>query len=170
MVSINVAVLRQAQLVIGLLTTYGGKTSRYVTIYTGQLSLPSLGGLLAFPGLLVNPHQRPTWAGRRAGDSPARRPGPMAGALPRSRSPVPLPTRPFWAQPAMLIVHRRRWGPFIGRERRRVRPVIAPPPSRPRRRSNSDHAGNSTYSSEIESLDRDPGIATLVPGMRFPGN
>ena len=23
---------------------------------------------------------------------------------------------------------------------------------------------------EIESLDRDPGIATLDPGMRFPGN
>jgi len=27
-----------------------------------------------------------------------------------------------------------------------------------------------TYSGEIESLDRDPGIATLDPGMRFPGN
>jgi len=44
------------------------------------------------------------------------------------------------------------------------------PPSRPCRRSNSDHAGKSMYSGEIESLDRDPGIATLVPGMRFPGN
>jgi len=31
--------------------------------------------------------------------------------------------------PAMLIV-RRRWGPVIGRERRRVRPVIARPPRR----------------------------------------
>jgi len=27
-----------------------------------------------------------------------------------------------------------------------------------------------TYSGEIESLDRYPGIATLDPGMRFPGN
>ena len=43
-------------------------------------------------------------------------------------------------------------------------------PSCPRWRSNSDHAGKSTYLGKIESLDRDPGIATLVPGMRFPGN
>ena len=27
-----------------------------------------------------------------------------------------------------------------------------------------------TYSGEIESLDRDPGIASLELGMRFPGN
>ena len=47
---------------------------------------------------------------------------------------------------------------------------VAPPPSRPRQRSNSDHAGKITYWGKIESLDRDPGIATLVPGMRFPGN
>ena len=61
---------------------------------------------------------------------------------------------------AMSIVRRRQWGPVIGRERRRVRPVIAPA-SCPRRRSNSDHAGKCTYSDEIESLDRDPGIVTL---------
>jgi len=30
--------------------------------------------------------------------------------------------------PTMLIVRRRRWGPVIGRERRRVRLVIAPRP------------------------------------------
>jgi len=30
----------------------------------------------------------------------------------------------------MLIVRRRRWGPVIGRERRQVRPMIAPPPPR----------------------------------------
>jgi len=52
--------------------------------------------------------------------------------------------------PAMLIVRRRRWSSVIGRERRRVRPVT--PPSRPRRRSNSDHAGKSTYSGEIDYL------------------
>ena len=33
--------------------------------------------------------------------------------------------------PTMLIVRRRRWGPVIGRERRRVRLVIAPPPFAP---------------------------------------
>jgi len=27
-----------------------------------------------------------------------------------------------------------------------------------------------TYLDEIDSLDQDPGIATLGPGMRFPGN
>jgi len=43
-------------------------------------------------------------------------------------------------------------------------------PFAPRQQSNSDHAGKSTYSGEIESLDRDRGIASLVLGMRFPGN
>ena len=37
------------------------------------------------------------------------------------------------------------------------------------RRSNSDYA-RGMYSGEIESLERDPGIATLDPGMQFPGN
>jgi len=63
-------------------------------------------------------------------------------------------------------VRRWRWGPVIGREWRRVPLVVAVPLRAP----NSDHAGESTYSGEIESLDRDPGIATLVLGMRFPGN
>jgi len=36
-----------------------------------------------------------------------------------------------------------------------------------RRRSNSDYA-RGMYSGEIESLERDPGIATLDPGMQFP--
>ena len=65
---------------------------------------------------------------------------------------------------------RRQWGTVIVRERRRVPSGDCPPPSHPRRRSNSDHAGKSTYSGEIKSLDQDPGLATLVPGMRFPGN
>ena len=92
--------------------------------------------------------RRPTGGG---GDSPARRPGADGRCaspvtLPRTSPPavlgVPLPT--------MLIVRRRRWGPVIGRERRWVRPVIAPLPLRPRRRSNSDHAGKSSYSGEID--------------------
>ena len=66
------------------------------------------------------------------GDSPARRPG----ADGRCTSPVALPGR--FGRTTMLIVRRRRLSSVIGRERRRVRPVT--PPSRPRRRSNSDHA------------------------------
>jgi len=75
--------------------------------------------------------RRPTGGG---GDSLARRSGggPMAVALPRSRSPRTLPSAVLGATlPAMLIVRRRRWGPVIGRERRRVQPVI--PPLRSRR-------------------------------------
>jgi len=90
-------------------------------------------------------------------------PGAPMVALPRSRSPVPSPTQPFWVRHCRIC-----WSsaggdgvPVIGREWRQVRPVITPPPLCPRRRSNSDHAGKSTYSGEIESLDRDPGIATL---------
>jgi len=69
--------------------------------------------------------------GGRGGDSRTRRPGANGHcafpvALPRTLPPAilvaPLPT--------MLIVRRRRWGPVIGRERRRVRPVIAPSPLR----------------------------------------
>ena len=66
------------------------------------------------------------------GDSPARRP--WADGL--CTSPVALPPYPpltvlSTQLPAMLIVRRRRWGPVIGQERRRVRPMIAlPPPSR----------------------------------------
>jgi len=65
------------------------------------------------------------------GDSPARRP--VADG--RCASPVTLPRTPA----VLLIVRRRRWGPVIDR-----------PPSRPRRRSNSDHAGKSSYSGEID--------------------
>jgi len=77
--------------------------------------------------------------------------GPMAVVFPRSCSPVPPRAVLGVPLPTMLIVRRRRWGPVIGRERRRFRPVIAPPPaSRPRRRSNSDHARKSSYSGEID--------------------
>ena len=92
--------------------------------------------------------------------------GPMAVALPRSRSPRTLPW-PFWTRHCpLLIVRRRRWGPVIGRERRRVRPVIAPPPLRAPGGwlSNSDHAGKSTYSGEIESLVSRPGNCDCRPG------
>jgi len=82
------------------------------------------------------------------GDSPTRRPGADGRctslvALPRTLPPAVLGA----PLPAMSIVRRRRWSSVIGRERCRVRLVT--PPSRPRRRSNSDHAGKSTYSGEI---------------------
>jgi len=46
--------------------------------------------------------------------------------------PRTLPTVLGVPLPTMMIVRRRRWGPVIGRERRRVRPVIAPPLRAPR--------------------------------------
>jgi len=101
-------------------------------------------------------------AGGGGGDSPARRPR----ADGRCTSPVALPPypppRPFLSAPlpAMLIVLRRRWSSVIGRERRRVRPVT--PPSRPRQRSNSDHARKSTYSCEIDYR-----FLTFQTGSRF---
>jgi len=56
--------------------------------------------------------------------------GPSSGG--HCTSPVALPPYPppavFGAPPpAMTIVRRRQWGTVIGRERRRVRPAIAPP-------------------------------------------
>jgi len=95
------------------------------------------------------------------GDSPASHPG---GRWPL-HFPGRTPTYPPAAilgtpLPAMLIVRRRRWSSVIGRERRLVRPVT--PPSRPRRRSNSDHAGKSTYSGEIDYR-----FLTFQTGSRF---
>ena len=51
LVLINVSAVCQARLVMGLLTSTTCQTSRYVTIYTNQLSLPSLRGLSAIPAL-----------------------------------------------------------------------------------------------------------------------
>ena len=87
--------------------------------------------------------------------------GPMAAALPRSRSPRTLPPDRFGRATAGYVdVRRRRWGPVIGREWRRVRPVT--PPSRPHRQSNSVHAGKSTYSGEIDYR-----FLTFQTGSRF---
>jgi len=107
----------------------------------------------------IPPRRRPivsaVSAGRGGGgDSRAHRP--RAEALPRTLPPTVLSAQ----LPAMLIVRRWRWGPVIGREWRRVRTVT--PPSRPRRRSNSDHAGKSTYSAEIDYR-----FLTFQTGSRF---
>ena len=63
-------------------------------------------------------------------------------------------------------------GSVIGRERRRVRPVT--PPLRPRRRSNSDHAGKSTYPGEIDyrflTLQTGSQFQKRLPVFRFPFN
>jgi len=86
----------------------------------------------------------------RGGEAVIPRPivrGPIAIALPRSRSPRTLhPDRFEHATAGYVDRLQAGWGPIIGRERRPYRPLIAPSPSRPRRRSNSDHPGKSTYS------------------------
>jgi len=70
--------------------------------------------------------------GKGDGDSPARRPradghyGSLI-ALPPYPPPAVLVAPPS----AVSIVRRQRWGPVIGRERRRVRPAIAPSPRSP---------------------------------------
>ena len=92
-------------------------------------------------------------------------PGPSSGGQWPLHFPGRAPTYPPPAVlgaplPAMLIVRRHRWSPVIGREWRRVRPVT--PPSRPRRRSNSVHAGKSTYSGEIDYR-----FLTFQTGSRF---
>ena len=59
------------------------------------------------------------------GDSPACRPGAdghCASLI--SLPPYPLPAVLGAPLPAVSIVHRRRWGPVIGRKWRRVRPAI----------------------------------------------
>jgi len=60
----------------------------------------------------------------------------VPGADARCASPVTLPRTPpgrFGRATADYVdVRRWRWGPVIGRERCRVRPVIAPPPFAPR--------------------------------------
>ena len=104
---------------------------------------------------------------REGGEAVIPRPvvrGPMAVALPRSRSPVPSPDRFERATAGYVDRPQAGWGPIIGRERRRVRPMIAPPHSRPRRRSNSDHAGKSTYSGKIDYR-----FLTSQTGYRFSG-
>ena len=72
---------------------------------------PTGGGRRWFPG----PSSRGRWPLCFHGHAPPYSPLAVLG--------VPLPT--------MLIVCRRHWGPVIGWERRRVRPVIAPPPFAP---------------------------------------
>jgi len=93
------------------------------------------------------------------GDSPADGRCTSPVALPRTLPPAVLGA----PLPAMLIVRRRRWSSVIGRERRRVRPMT--PPSRPRRRFNSDNAGKSTYSDKIDYR-----FLTFQTGYRFSGS
>jgi len=77
--------------------------------------------------------------------------GPMAVAFPRSRSPVP-PPRPFWECHSRLC--RLSTGgvgvPSSARNGARSGRWSPLPPLHPRRRSNSDHAGKSSYSGEID--------------------
>jgi len=116
--------------------------------------------------------RRPTGRGKGwHGDSPARRP--QADRPLRIPSRSPCSPQPFCdvsgvPLPAMLI---DRWGPGVSQEQR-----WGPAGDRlPLRVSTGDPTpimpvNGTLYSGEIESLDRDQGIATLDPGMRFPWN
>ena len=101
---------------------------------------------------------------------PGLRPGADGRCASRLHSPEPSPAVLGAPLPAMLIVRSGDGVPSSAGNGACSGRWSLLPPSRPRRRSNSDHAGKSTYSGEIESLDQDPGIATLVPRMPFPGN
>jgi len=93
---------------------------------------------LLFDRCATAPETRPLLAVSRAHPSRVqRRPtGEEAVIPPIVRGPLCFPSHapPYPPAvldeplPTMLIIRRRRWGPLIGRERRRVRPVIAPPP------------------------------------------
>jgi len=99
---------------------------------------------------------------RGGGDSPACHPGAdgcCASPVPLPRTLPPAATARYVDLPQAAMGSRHQPGTVPGPAGDRH------PPFAPHRRSNCDHAGKSTYSGEIESLDRDPGIATLVPGM-----
>jgi len=91
----------------------------------------------------------------------------MAVALPRSRSPRTLPGR-FGRATAGYV---DRLQAAMGS---RYRPGTVLGPADDRLSTLHSLAGDPApimqYSGEIESLDRDLGIATVIPGMRFPGN
>jgi len=73
--------------------------------------------------------------------------GPMAVALPRSRSPRTLPLTVLSAQlPAMLIVHRRRWS--------RHRPGMAPGPADDRPSTLCTPAGDPTPITQVKVRTR----------------
>jgi len=98
--------------------------------------------------------------------------GPIAVALPRSHSPRTLPSTVLSTQlPAYVDRSQVGWGPVIGRERRRVPPMIAPPPSRP--------AGDPTPITQVKVRTLAKSItgfslSKLVPGFktgyRFSGS
>ena len=122
----------------------------------------------------IHPWRRPIVQGHltvMGGDSPACRPGPIGHctssvSLPCSTLPWPFCDILGAPPPAVSIY---RWGPGIGREQRRG-PAGDHPPFGPCQRFDSDHTGKNTYLGESKSLDRDPGIASLDLGMRFPRN
>jgi len=72
----------------------------------------------------------PTGGGEAVIPRPVVR-GPMAVALPSRAPPYPPPDRFERATAGYIDRPQTGWGPVIGRERRRVRPMIAPPPFAP---------------------------------------
>jgi len=101
---------------------------------------------LTGPGIIHHP----------GADRPLRFPGSAPTLAP---SPAVLGVPP----PTMSIGSRHRPGTALGTAGDR------PPPSRPSGDPTPITPVKGTYSREIESLDQDPKIATLDPGMRFSG-
>jgi len=119
--------------------THVGRSSGRVRRWACGLPYPASGRRsrppppVVFPACVLTraPETRPLPAiscaqsARGDGDSPACRPGADGHcasliALP----PYPLPAVLGAPPPAVSIVHRRRWGPVIGRKWHRVRPAI----------------------------------------------
>jgi len=139
--------------------------------------LPETAELLKFLEkniLPIRPRRRRLFSGAQQGGLVIRQPG-FGGPIDHRTSPVAypvtsLPGRPGYVSgmplPAAISTdRRRRWGSASGPAGdHSLRRALTGDPTL------INMYGKGTYSGEIESLDRDPGFATLDPGMRFPGN
>ena len=141
-----------------------------------------------FRRVCTAPETRPLPAVSRARDVDRLSSGGEGAAIPwpviRGLMAIVLPgyAPPYHPFPAVLRRFGRATAGYVDRlqavtgsrssreQRRKLTGRSPPPPSCPRRRFNSDRAGDSMYLAKIERVDRDPGIAILDPGMRFPGN
>jgi len=103
--------------------------------------------------------------------------GPSSGgrsaiALPQSRSPCSHFPQPFCGVSGAPLhdVSIDQWGPGIGWEQHWGPAGDRPPPRAPAGDPTAIMPVKGTYSGDIESLNRDPGLVTLDPGMHFSGN
>jgi len=142
--------------------------------------LPETAELLEFLKkniLPIRPRRRRLFSGARQGGLVIRWPG-FGGPIDHRISPVAYPVASLPGRPgdvsgmplpaAISTDRRRRWVSALGPAGdHSLRRALTGDPT-PINMINM--YGKGTYSGEIESLDRDPGFATLDPGMQFPGN